>query len=125
MMGGSSGVLLAIFFAAAGDASANGAGWIEALRAGLSRMQQVGGAGPGDRTMIDALAPALDALPEGIAAAARAARRGADRTAKMTSARAGRASYLTADRLAGCNDPGAEAAARLFEQLAQAGQAAQ
>lgn len=119
-MGGSSGVLLAIFFAAAGDASAGGRGWNEALAAGLSRVRQVGGAAPGDRTMIDALEPALEALPEGIDAAAKAARAGADRTAGMKSARAGRASYLSADRLAGFNDPGAEAVARLFEQLAAA-----
>jgi dihydroxyacetone kinase len=118
-MGGSSGVLLAIFFTAAGDASAGGRGWIEALRAGLARMRQVGGARPGDRTMIDALAPALDALPGGLEAAARAARSGADATAGMTRAKAGRASYLTADRLAGFNDPGAEAVARLFGQLAR------
>ncbi|MBX3530944.1 MAG: dihydroxyacetone kinase subunit DhaK [Rhizobiaceae bacterium] len=117
-MGGSSGVLLAIFFTAAGDASAGGSDWIEALRAGLARMKQVGGAGVGDRTMIDALEPALDALPAGLAAAARAARAGADATAGMRRAKAGRASYLSPDRLAGFNDPGAEAVARMFGQLA-------
>ncbi len=118
-MGGSSGVLLAIFFAAAGDASAGGADAIGALRAGLERIQQVGGAAPGDRTMIDALAPALDALPDGMAAAAKAARAGADHTATITRAKAGRASYIAEDKLAGHNDPGAEAVARLFETLIQ------
>ena len=54
-MGGSSGVLLAIFFTAAGDASASGKDPIGAFKAGLDRVQQVGGAQPGDRTMIDAL----------------------------------------------------------------------
>ncbi|MEM6358039.1 MAG: DAK2 domain-containing protein, partial [Pseudomonadota bacterium] len=83
----------------------------------LDRIQQVGGAGPGDRTMIDALLPALDALPNGLAAAAHAARTGADATAGITRARAGRASYLAEANLAGHNDPGAEAVARLFEQL--------
>lgn len=117
-MGGSSGVLLAIFFAAAGDAAAGGKDWIGALTAGLDRVQQVGGARPGDRTMIDALAPALAALPQGIPAAAAAARAGADGTAAMTRAKAGRASYLSADKLAGFNDPGAEGVARLFETLA-------
>ncbi|MCA3439734.1 MAG: dihydroxyacetone kinase subunit DhaK, partial [Rhodobacter sp.] len=68
-MGGSSGVLLAIFFAAAGDASAGGKDLIGAMQAGLERVMQVGGAKPGDRTMIDALAPALQALPGGVAAA--------------------------------------------------------
>lgn len=116
-MGGSSGVLLAIFFAAAGDASASGKGMVESLKDALDRIQQVGGAGPGDRTMIDALAPALDALPNGLAAAAAAARAGADATANITRARAGRASYLSEDSLAGHNDPGAEAVAVLLENL--------
>jgi dihydroxyacetone kinase len=117
-MGGSSGVLLAIFFAAAGDASASGKDWIGALSAGLDRVMQVGGAAPGHRTLIDALAPALAALPQGVAAAAAAARAGADSTAQMTRAKAGRASYLSADKLAGYNDPGAEGVARLLETLA-------
>ncbi|WP_338033084.1 dihydroxyacetone kinase subunit DhaK [Hwanghaeella grinnelliae] len=116
-MGGSSGVLLAIFFAAAGDASASGNDITSSLVAGLDRIQQVGGARPGDRTMIDALAPALEALPGGLAAAAAAAREGADATAKITKARAGRASYISAENLAGHNDPGAEAVARLLEKL--------
>ena len=116
-MGGSSGVLLAIFFAAAGDASANGQDAIGALKAGLDRIQQVGGARPGDRTMIDALMPALEALPGGLAAAARAARAGADHTATITRAKAGRASYIAEGKLAGHNDPGAEAVALLLEKL--------
>jgi dihydroxyacetone kinase len=116
-MGGSSGVLLAIFFAAAGDASAAGQDAIGALKAGLDRIQEVGGARPGDRTMIDALFPALEALPRGLEAAAQAARAGADATARITRARAGRASYLAEGNLAGHKDPGAEAVARLFEAL--------
>jgi dihydroxyacetone kinase len=119
-MGGSSGVLLAIFFAAAGDASAAGQDPIGALKSGLDRIQQVGGARPGDRTLIDALSPALDALPGGLAAAAQAARDGADATARITRARAGRASYLAEANLAGHNDPGAEAVARLLEALCRA-----
>ncbi len=118
-MGGSSGVLLAIFFAAAGDAAASGRDWIGALSAGLERVMQVGGAAPGHRTMIDALAPALAALPQGLPAAAAAARAGADATAGMVRAKAGRASYLSSDRLSGFNDPGAEGVARLFEDLAK------
>ena len=119
-MGGSSGVLLAIFFAAAGDASASGKSLIGALSAGLDRVMQVGGAEPGHRTMIDALAPALHALPNGVLAASKAARAGADATAKMTRAKAGRSSYLSADKLEGHVDPGAEGVARLFEHLAKA-----
>jgi dihydroxyacetone kinase len=119
-MGGSSGVLLAIFFSAAGDASAAGQDTIGALKAGLDRIQQVGGARPGDRTLIDALFPALEALPAGLDAAARAAREGADATARITRARAGRASYLAEANLAGHNDPGAEAVACLLEALSRA-----
>ena len=118
-MGGSSGVLLAIFFAASGDASASGKDWISALQSGLQRVMQVGGAAPGHRTMIDALAPALNALPHGVGAAAAAARAGANATAAMLRAKAGRASYLSEDKLAGHNDPGAEGVARLFEHLAK------
>ena len=117
-MGGSSGVLLAIFFAAAGDAAENGANMVGALSAGLERIQQVGGAKPGDRTMIDALAPALNALSGGLTAAAKAARVGADHTATITQAKAGRAAYVSADSIRGHNDPGAEAVAVLFEGLA-------
>ena len=118
-MGGSSGVLLAIFFAAAGDASASGLNAVDALKAGLARIQQVGGAGPGDRTMIDALGPALEALPKGLAPSAAAARKGANHTATIKRAKAGRASYISESNLAGHNDPGAEAVARLFEELLQ------
>ncbi len=117
-MGGSSGVLLAIFFAAAGDAADGGVDPVGALKSGLDRIQQVGGARPGHRTMIDALLPALEALPNGPAAAARAAREGADHTATITRAKAGRASYVSANMLEGQNDPGAEAVARVFEGLA-------
>ena len=116
-MGGSSGILLAIFFAAAGDASASGKDTIGALNVGLNRVQEVGGAQVGDRTLIDALRPALDALPEGLPAAASAARLAANFTATIVKAKAGRATYISADQLRGYNDPGAEAVARLFEQL--------
>ncbi|MHA1127416.1 MAG: dihydroxyacetone kinase subunit DhaK [Alphaproteobacteria bacterium] len=117
-MGGSSGVLLAIFFSATGDASSSGLPNVEALKTGLARVQEVGGACLGDRTMIDALTPALAALPEGFTAAAVAARKGADHTADIVKAKAGRASYISEDRLSGYNDPGAEAVALLFEGLA-------
>lgn len=116
-MGGSSGVLLAIFFAAAGDAASSGHSLIGALAVGLARMQDVGGAQLGDRTMVDALLPALEALPQGVAAAAHAAREGANHTANISRANAGRAAYLTPDQLQGYVDPGAEAVARLFESL--------
>ncbi len=119
-MGGSSGVLLAIFFTAAGDASANGMDSVKALKAGLARIQEVGGAQVGDRTMIDALSPALDALSTSLKSAATAARQGADSTGRMLRAKAGRASYVSESHLAGHNDPGAEAVAILFEELFKA-----
>ncbi len=116
-MGGSSGVLLAIFFAAAGDASSSGMPMRQALMAGLERMQEIGGAKPGDRTMIDALMPALTAMEDSLGAAAKAARDGANHTATLTRANAGRASYINAEQLQGHVDPGAEAVARLFEHV--------
>jgi len=118
-MGGSSGVILAIYFNAAGDACSNGATVQKALVEGLNRVSQVGGAKVGDRTMIDALSPALDALPDGISAAAAAARKGADSTASIHRAKAGRAAYVPEDNLKGHNDPGAEAVALLFDALAK------
>lgn len=118
-MGGSSGVILAIYFNAAGDACANGVPVQQALMDGLKRVSDVGGAEVGDRTMIDALAPALTALPDGIAAAAAAARKGADGTAKIHRAKAGRAAYVPEENLKGHNDPGAEAVALLFGSLAK------
>jgi dihydroxyacetone kinase len=117
-MGGSSGVLLAIFFAAAGDAASSGLPMSGALKAGLARMQEIGGARLGDRTMVDALTPALDALDKGVQSAATAARAGADLTATLLKAKAGRAAYINAKQLEGHVDPGAEAVARLFEYLA-------
>ncbi|KNG95391.1 dihydroxyacetone kinase subunit DhaK [Pseudaestuariivita atlantica] len=118
-MGGSSGVILAIYFNAAGDACANGASVQQALSDGLARVSQVGGAEVGDRTMVDALAPALAALPQGIAAAAEAARTGADSTANIHRAKAGRAAYVPEENLKGHNDPGAEAVALIFGALAR------
>lgn len=118
-MGGSSGVILAIYFNAAGDACANGQTVLQALREGLRRVSEVGGALVGDRTMIDALAPALEALERGLGAAAAAARAGADSTAAIHRAKAGRAAYVPEKNLRGHNDPGAEAVALLFEGLAE------
>ena len=119
-MGGSSGVLLAIFFTAAGDAASSGRAMVAALKDGLERMQQIGGAQLGDRTMVDALKPALDALEtNGMADAASAARKGAVHTSTIVKAKAGRASYINAEQLEGHIDPGAEAVARLFEQLSK------
>lgn len=109
-MGGSSGVLFAIMLANASDAFKAKSEWSSALSAGLDAMQKYGGANLGDRTLIDALRPALDELVEGkgIAAAAKKAREGADSAATMLSANVGRSSYLEARSLDGFAGPGAE-----------------
>lgn len=75
-----------------------------------------GGAKVGDRTMIDALEPALLALKnEGLAAAAAAAKVGTESTAQMLEAKAGRSSYLNSESLEGVKDPGAVAVEKVFE----------
>jgi dihydroxyacetone kinase len=88
---------------------------------GAKQIVQYGGAQRGDRTMLDALLPGLEALLDGksMDEAAVAARQGADATARMKKARAGRSSYVGSDRLAGISDPGAEAIARAFESIAR------
>lgn len=129
-MGGSSGVLLSILFTAAatrwreeGSVLPVKQRWHAALSYGVARMQHYGGAARGDRTLLDALLPALEALDTPSecvdwAAMAQAARQGADATAEMTTGRAGRSAYVPAEHLAGHGDPGAEATARIFEALA-------
>lgn len=120
VMGGSSGVLMSIFFTAAGQKLAEGAALPDALLAGLAQMKHYGGAAPGDRTLIDALQPALEALQKkDLAAAAMAAQKGVDATAKMGKARAGRSSYVGSDSLEGVKDPGAVAVAGVFAALAK------
>ncbi|WP_428375094.1 dihydroxyacetone kinase subunit DhaK [Lichenicoccus sp.] len=118
--GGSSGVLMATLFTAAGNALVADADWTAAFEAGLVRVQRDGGAAAGDRTLIDALEPALRALHDSgsLQDAARAARAGAQATQAMA-ARAGRAAYVPQSNLDGVTDPGAEAVARLFERLAE------
>jgi dihydroxyacetone kinase-like protein len=126
--GGTSGPLFGMVFAqlarAAGadpelelDALARGVG------AGLEGIQRLGGARPGDKTMVDALAPAAAALAAAqrdgsslgaaLAAAAAAARAGADATAPLL-ARRGRASYV-GEAARGVCDPGALTVALFFE----------
>ncbi|MGW5968726.1 dihydroxyacetone kinase subunit DhaL [Streptomyces sp. NPDC055186] len=90
----------------------------EALRTGVDAVRQLGGAAPGDKTMIDALVPAVDALGESFAAARAAAEEGAVATTPLR-ARKGRASYL-GERSIGHQDPGATSAALLIAGLADA-----
>ena len=98
----------------------------KALRAGLDGLAARGKPELGDKTMYDALHPALDALEAALAggtatgeafdAAAAACRAGRDATIPMV-ARKGRASYL-GERSAGHQDPGATSAALLLDAAA-------
>ncbi len=93
--------------------------WAAAFRSAADAISELGGAKAGDRTMLDALMPAIDAFDGGLkrrlsaaeawAAAVSAAESGAQDTAQMTP-RAGRASYLGA-RALGSPDGGAVAVA--------------
>ncbi|MFG2968331.1 dihydroxyacetone kinase subunit DhaL [Streptomyces sp. NPDC090075] len=90
----------------------------EALRAGVDKVMALGGAAPGDKTMIDALVPAVDALGDGFGAARAAAEQGAEATTPLQ-ARKGRASYL-GERSIGHQDPGATSSALLVAALEEA-----
>jgi dihydroxyacetone kinase-like protein len=104
---------------ALGDASeVEPAQLAEALRAGVEGVMALGGAAPGDKTMIDALLPALEALRDGFAAARAAAEEGAEATIPLQ-ARKGRASYL-GERSIGHQDPGATSSALLIAGLEEA-----
>ncbi|WP_432168036.1 dihydroxyacetone kinase subunit DhaL [Streptomyces sp. bgisy031] len=89
-----------------------------ALRTGVDAVMTLGGAAPGDKTMIDALVPAVEALGTSFDAAAAAAEQGALATTPMQ-ARKGRASYL-GERSIGHQDPGATSSALLIGALAEA-----
>jgi len=118
VMGGSSGVLMSIFFTAAGQAVHNATPLPDALLLGLKQMKHYGGAELGDRTLIDALQPALEALRDrGLAAAIDAANKGAESTATMQKAGAGRSSYVNSENLEGVTDPGAVAIAEVFAAI--------
>ncbi|MET8868584.1 dihydroxyacetone kinase subunit DhaL [Nonomuraea sp. NPDC004580] len=119
-VGGTSGPLFGLLFtelARALDENPDG-GWARGTAAGLAAIQRVGEAEVGDRTLVDALAPAAAELERGtgFAAAARAAAEGARATADLR-ARRGRASYV-GERARGLPDPGAMGVALLFEALA-------
>ncbi|WEO99140.1 dihydroxyacetone kinase subunit DhaL [Streptomyces sp. FXJ1.172] len=86
-----------------------------ALRDGVEAVKKLGGAEAGDKTMVDALEPAVDALGDGFAAARAAAERGAGATTPLQ-ARKGRASYL-GERSIGHQDPGATSSALLIAGL--------
>ncbi|WP_233856291.1 dihydroxyacetone kinase subunit DhaK [Paraburkholderia sp. HD33-4] len=124
VVGGTSGPLYAVMLlraaAALEKSDANTARqWATAFCAGIDGLMELGGAKPGDRTMVDALKPAADALHDALAqgasthaalqAAADAASEGTSRTASMPPRR-GRSSYV-GERALGHADPGAHAVA--------------
>jgi len=119
-MGGSSGVLLAMFFNAAGaDIKGNGGADPVAtgFRAGVKSVMHYGGASVGSCTMVDALAPAMEGTD--IASIATLARKGAESTKDLRTATHGRSQYLAGTDLAGVPDPGAIAVATILESLAK------
>ncbi|MFD8719340.1 dihydroxyacetone kinase DhaL subunit [Streptomyces sp. Ag109_O5-1] len=122
-VGGASGPLYGTLLRSTGKALGDAAEvgeeqFAEALRAGVDKVMALGGAAPGDKTMIDALVPALDALGDGFGAARAAAEQGAEATIPLQ-ARKGRASYL-GERSIGHQDPGATSSALLIAGLEEA-----
>ncbi|WP_437649591.1 dihydroxyacetone kinase subunit DhaL [Sorangium sp. So ce362] len=134
-VGGASGPLYGTLFRDAGQRAAGAAALDLAalagcLEAGLDGVKRRGKASPGDKTMVDALVPAVDALKAALSApgaaggplgdalgrAAEAARAGAEATVPLV-ARKGRASYL-GERSAGHQDPGATSCWLLLRSLA-------
>ncbi|MBT2470339.1 dihydroxyacetone kinase subunit L [Streptomyces sp. ISL-66] len=87
-----------------------------ALDAGVRAVAALGGAAPGDKTMLDALVPGVAALTVSYGAARAAAEEGALATVPLR-ARKGRASYL-GERSVGHQDPGATSSALLLTALA-------
>jgi dihydroxyacetone kinase-like protein len=130
-VGGASGPLFGTAFlrAATGLEEVDGASVAAALRAALDGVVARGKAEIGDKTMVDALLPAVEAaeavqdrsVAEVLEAAATAAETGAESTIPLV-ARKGRASYL-GERSAGHLDPGARSTALLLRSLADSARA--
>lgn len=131
-VGGASGPLYGTAFRAIGKAL--GESTVEArqlavgLRAGLEGLQKLGAAVPGDKTIVDAYVPALDAFEKDLdgggdlasaSAAASAAAEDGMRSTTAMQARKGRASYL-GPRSVGHQDPGATSTWFVFRSLAEA-----
>ncbi|MCS6939666.1 MAG: dihydroxyacetone kinase subunit DhaL [Roseiflexus sp.] len=132
-VGGASGPLYGTFFLQAGVATANKmelslADWASAVEGAINGLMARGKANIGDKTMVDALVPALHALKQAIAdgvdesealrQSASAAEQGMKNTIPLV-ARKGRASYL-AERSAGHQDPGATSSYLMFKAMVDA-----
>jgi dihydroxyacetone kinase-like protein len=117
-------LLLQMGNALAGEAEVDLAGFAAAWRKGLEGVESRGKAQLGDKTMVDALSPAVQALEQaadlesGLGAAVRAAEEGMHATTPLV-ARKGRASYL-GERSADHQDPGATSSYYLFKSAAEA-----
>lgn len=135
-IGGTSGPIWGTAFLRAGGALTDkpdptSADVIAAMRASIEGIKQRGDTDLGDKTLLDALVPAVDeleaALPEGagvaIERAAATARKSAEATKGMVAMR-GRASY-TGERSRDSVDAGAVGVAVMFEQVSKAWQAAE
>jgi dihydroxyacetone kinase-like protein len=132
-VGGAAGPLYGTAFLQAGEALGDAASFgprllLDALRASLEGVQRVGAAAVGDKTMVDALSPALGAfelelrMGGSLETATSGAREAAADGMKATiplQARKGRASYL-GPRSVGHQDPGATSTALMFAALEQA-----
>jgi dihydroxyacetone kinase phosphoprotein-dependent L subunit len=131
-IGGTSGPLWGTAFLRAGTAlkgrnEISAADTITALRAAIEGIKYRGKSDVGDKTLLDALVPAVDALEAAFAAGddaktalgkmAASAREAAEATS-LLQARRGRASY-TGERSVGSPDAGAVAIAVLAERLAR------
>jgi len=131
-VGGASGALYGTFFlqastVATGKTEVSPLEFVGILEKGLAGIVLRGKAAIGDKTMIDALQPAIKALrqdlengsslPEAMAKALEAAQNGAKSTIPLV-AKKGRASYL-GERSANHQDPGATSTALLFQALAE------
>ena len=128
-VGGAAGPLYGTLFlqmgsALGGDSAVDLERYAQAWRKGLDGVQARGKAAPGDKTMVDALIPAVEALEraseldEGMRAAARAAQEGMKATIPLV-ARKGRASYL-GERSKDHQDPGATSTYYLFKSASEA-----
>jgi len=99
----------------------------DAFKTSADMIMKLGGAKPGDKTMVDALVPAVEALQEAAKSgktlkeafkeAAEAAQKGAEATKNMI-AKKGKASYL-GDKTLGHPDPGAVAVALIFKSISE------
>jgi dihydroxyacetone kinase-like protein len=132
-VGGASGPLYGTFFlqaaaSVAGKTHLNQPDLFATFQAGLQGLMNRGKAVVGDKTMVDALAPAVAALqpqegvniPKALDRAVAAAKQGAESTVPLV-AKKGRASYL-GERSVGHKDPGAVSTILLLEALQQAAQ---